>query len=445
MLALFLSSSSPRGSGTTPALAPRHLPIILPGDRHHHSVRPANPLDQGLSSSQRGPEVSVLRHRHYDCPVPYRRLDDPAKLRRLLEAVLLLEGDLTLAELLHHFVEEACSMAGARYGALGVLDDSKTKVADFVAVGLDEKTVRAIGDRPAGKGVLGLLISDPRPLRIADLREHPGRYGFPPNHPEMSSFLGVPVAAHGEVYGNLYLTEKIGAPAFTEDDEVMVVALSQAAGIAIENARLHRQVREMAVYDDRDRIARDLHDAVIQRLFAIGLSLQGISRLVTTPPIAERLSRAVADIDETIRQIRSSIFALSSGRDPGSARSRILDLVRELSPVLGFEARVTFEGALDSTLTETMVEHLLFVLREGLTNVGRHARATGAVVSVGVDDGDCVLTVTDNGAGFDPAAITAGLGLHNLAQRAEKLGGRFEVRSSEHGTTIEWRAPAGLR
>ncbi len=388
--------------------------------------------------------VRKTEPRNYHCrTVPLRSIDDPAKLRRLLDSVLLLERDLALPVLLRHFVEEARSMVGARYGALGVLDEAGTGLAEFVTVGLDEETERAIGPRPKGKGVLGLLISDPHPRRLADLGAHPDSFGFPANHPPMTSFLGVPVTAHGEVFGNLYLTEKIGWPEFTHDDETLMMDLAQAAGIVIENARLHSRVREMAIDDDRHRIARDLHDAVIQRLFAIGLSLQGIMRSATPPAASERLSRAIADIDDTIRQIRSSIFELSSVHDMGGSRSRILTLVRELE-VLGFEAHVTFDGPIDSSLRDPMVDHALFVLREALTNVGRHAKASRANVTVRVIEDECVLTVADNGIGIQPVRSgTTGLGLHNLRRRAEMLGGHLEVRSSVEGTTLEWRAPVG--
>ncbi len=375
--------------------------------------------------------------------VPFRNIEDPAKLRRLLEAVFLLEADLSLPVLLRHIVEEACSMAGARYGALGVLNEDRTGLSEFITVGIEPGLERVIGDRPTGKGVLGLLITDPRPLRLADLKDHPESYGFPPSHPPMTSFLGVPVAVRDEVYGNLYLTEKIGWSEFTKDDEELVMALAQAAGIAIDNARLHGRVREIAVFDDRDRIARDLHDAVIQRLFAIGLSLQGITRSITTASISDRLNRAIVDIDETIRQIRSSIFELSSVRDEEGARARVLRLVNELDPVLGFEVHVSFEGPVDSAMAPESQDHLLFVLREALTNVAKHARATTVSVSVSVRDRECALVVMDNGIGIPDSRPEGGLGLSNLEKRANKLGGRLLINSSAQGTQVNWTVPAG--
>ena len=376
--------------------------------------------------------------------MPYRIIEDPAKLRRLLEAVLLLQADLTLPVLLRHLVQEACAMTGARYGALGVLDDDGTVLAEFITVGIDPETERAIGNRPTGRGVLGLLITDPRPLRLADIRSHPESAGFPPGHPPMTSFLGVPVASRGQVYGNLYLTEKVGWSEFTQDDEALAQALANGAGIAMENARLHQRVQEVAVFEDRDRIARDLHDAVIQRLFAVGLSLQALVNAadVTMGP---RLTRAVADIDDTIRQIRSSIFELTTPAEsaPG-VRAEVLALVHELAEVTGFEVPVTFDGPVDAAVGPEVTEHLLFTVREALTNVARHAAASRASIRITVSGDDCVLEVQDDGQGMGPGR-EGGLGVQNMRRRAEKLGGSLATAPGPggRGTTLTWRARIG--
>ena len=375
--------------------------------------------------------------------MPFRSVEDPAKLRRLLEAVLLLEADLSLPVLLRHFVEEACAMVGARYGALGVLNEDRTSLAQFITVGIDEEAKRAIGSLPTGRGVLGLLISEPQPLRMARLSDHLKSVGFPPNHPPMTSFLGVPVTAHDEVFGNLYLTDKIGWSEFTQDDEDLVRALALAAGIAIENARLHTRIQEVAVFEDRDRIARDLHDAVIQRLFAVGLSLQGITRSITSPRESASLHTAIAELDETIRQIRSSIFELSTADDTSEGpRQLVLSLIRDLETVVGFETHATFEGPVDARLSAELLEHLLFTLREALTNVEKHARGTRVVVTVSVDETSCVLRVQDDGVGLGPASASPrGFGLVNLRRRAEKLGGSLTIESGDRGTALTWRAP----
>ena len=240
--------------------------------------------------------------------MPYRGIEDPAKLRRLLEATLLLEADLELPTLLRHLIDEARSMTSARYGAIGVLNDERTALVEFITVGLEPEEEEKIGARPTGKGVLGVLIADPRPLRLASLASHSDSFGFPPNHPPMTTFLGVPIKVRGEVYGNLYLTDKVGWSEFTSDDESLVEALALAAGIAVENARLHQKVQQVAVYEDRDRLARDLHDTVIQRLFAVGLSLQSMAVAAASSDMTERLDAAVTDLDDTIKQVRSTIY-----------------------------------------------------------------------------------------------------------------------------------------
>ena len=246
--------------------------------------------------------------------MPHHSIEDPTTLRRILDAMLLIEGDLDLPVLLRHVVEEARAMTGARFGALGVLNEDRTGLAEFITVGLDPEEVARIGALPTGKGVLGALIAEPVPLRLARIDSHPETYGFPPEHPPMTSFLGVPLKVRDEIYGNLYLTDKVGWSEFTRDDENLVCSLAVAAGIAIENARLHQRVREVAVFDERDRLARDLHDTVIQRLFGAGLRLQGIAGAVRETDIAQRMGSVVTEIDESITQLRSIIYALRFGR-----------------------------------------------------------------------------------------------------------------------------------
>jgi signal transduction histidine kinase len=375
--------------------------------------------------------------------VPYRAIEDPVKLRRLLEATLLLEADLELPSLLRHLIDEARSMTGARYGAIGVLNDERTSLVEFITVGLEPEEEARIGARPTGKGVLGIFITDPRPLRLADLGSQPDSYGFPPNHPPMTSFLGVPIRVRGEVYGNLYLTDKVGWSEFTSDDESLVEALALAAGIAIENARLHKKVQQVAVYEDRDRLARDLHDTVIQRLFAVGLSLQGMAGEAASSVMSERLETAISDLDETIRQVRSAIYELGSAATESGVRATILSLVRDLNPVVGFSVQVSFDGPVDSVVSPEVAEQLFAVVREALTNIGRHARASHASLSLSVADGACCLRISDDGDGIEPTAVgEGGFGLVNLRRRAEKLQGSFVTESpAAGGTSLIWRVP----
>jgi len=377
--------------------------------------------------------------------VPYHSIDDPAKLRRVLEATLLIEADLELPTLLRHIVNEARSMTNARYGALGVLDDAGTALAEFITSGLDPAEEERIGERPTGRGVLGHLIALPQAMRLSNIGAHPDSYGFPDGHPPMNSFLGVPIIVRDEVYGNLYLTDKVGWSEFTQDDEALIGALAVAAGIAVENARLHARVQQVAVYEERDRLARDLHDTVIQRLFAIGLSLQSMVATPNGERNTDRLTATIADIDDTIRQVRTSIFELGTDGSGRGVREGILTLLQELKPVVGFDIRADFEGPVDTGITDRVAEHLLAVLREAVTNIGRHARADSATVSVRANDGWCVLTVTDDGCGMSGSGSDdrgLGLGLANLSRRADKLHGRFDVESpASGGTVLTWQVP----
>ena len=374
--------------------------------------------------------------------MPHRKVNDPAKLRRLVDAVLIMEADIELPLLLRHLVEEACSLVGARYGALGVLNESRTDLEQFVTVGLSDAAEQAIGPRPAGRGVLGVLITDPVPLRLTDLGVHPDRYGFPANHPPMKSFLGVPVRVRSQVYGNLYLTDKVGAQDFSDEDEALAEALALATGIAIENARLHDRVRMLSVIDDRDRIARDLHDRVIQRVFAVGMSLQGAARLPERDQIVERVNKAVDDLDATVTEIRTAIFELGESPMPGGLRRSAIELAKEMGSSLGMRPEIIFQGPIDNAVPQHVADHLLAVLREALTNVGKHAQATRCTVTISVAD-DVTLEVSDNGAGIRiPLANGAGLGLVNLRSRAEKLKGSFEVQVNEEGgTRLLWQVP----
>jgi signal transduction histidine kinase len=525
------------------------------------------------------------------------------RLRALLDAVVSIGSDLDLRGTLERIVASACQLAGARYGALGVIGPDRTLV-EFIAHGLSPAEHAAIGAPPTGRGVLGLLIDDPRPLRLADVTAHPKSYGFPPNHPPMRSFLGVPIRIRDHVYGNLYLAEKRDGAEFTEDDEQIVVALAAAAGVAIDNARLYsvaqrrqrwlaasseisnllvghvrrsealaliarrarevaeaalvlvlvhddeagvltvevidgpdelrqelagaevpadhqifrevlqsrRQVvvddiakaaplpvrlperpaiivplasveslhgllvvvgadgqadredestmlgsfaaqaalaferalaqeeREMfAILEDRERIARDLHDVVIQRLFATGMQLQTVARLSPRPEVQERINSAVDGLDATIRDIRSAIFEL---RTPMTAalRTEIREIVASSAEQLGFRPNLELVGPLDSAVPTEVRSDVLAVLREALSNVVRHAGATAVDVLVQARGGTITLRVADNGRGIPPQARRSGL--KNLAARAERLGGSMEVRDNvPRGTVLEWSVP----
>jgi signal transduction histidine kinase len=369
----------------------------------------------------------------------------PHSLRQLLEAVTSVGSDLDLPTILQRVVESAAMLVDARYGALGVLDEDGTQLAQFLTVGIDEETQARIGHLPTGQGILGLLIVDPRPIRLPDLTEHPDSYGFPPHHPPMTSFLGVPIRVRGEVFGNLYLTDKRSATTFSDIDVELTTALASAAAMAIENARLHARMQDVVVFEDRERIARDLHDTVIQRLFATGLSLQGAARLAERPEVVDRINSAVDDLDVTVRHIRTAIFGLESSRPRGEGvRSRVLAVIGEATGPLGFEPRVLFDGPVDSVASDDVATELLATLRESLSNVARHAGAKRVDVELAASGTDLVLTVRDDGAGLPPERGSGGHGLDNMAARAKRCGGSCSVHTGpEGGTVVEWRVPLG--
>jgi signal transduction histidine kinase len=370
----------------------------------------------------------------------------PRSLRQLLDAVLTVGSDLDLPAMLQRIVEAAVELVHARYGALGVLDDSRTRLAQFITVGIDDETHKAIGDLPEGHGILGLLIVDAKPLRLPDLREHPDSYGFPPHHPPMRSFLGVPVRVRQQVFGNLYLTDKTSAEVFTDVDEELVVGLAAAAGVAIDNARLHARIQELTLVEDRERIARDLHDTVVQRLFATGLSLQGAAGLIHSDPetAVHRVEDSVDELDLTVKHIRSAIFGLESRveRNRDGVRTRVLGLVAESAPLLGFEPTVLFEGPVDTATPEPVATDMLAALREALSNVARHAGASRVDVVVNVDTTSLTLRVTDDGVGPPAPGQPRGHGLDNMKARAAQREGAFNISPADpRGTVIEWRVP----
>lgn len=516
------------------------------------------------------------------------------RLRSLLDAVVGIGSDLDLRSTLERIVVAACQLAGAKYGALGVVGADR-KLVEFITHGIDPKTHAAIGDLPTGRGVLGLLIDDPRPVRLPDITRHPQSAGFPPNHPPMHSFLGVPVRIRDQVFGNLYLAEKQGGSEFTDDDEEIVVALAVAAGAAVENARLYelaqrrerwlnataeivmtvsgqvrqhealhlvaRHAREVAraalvavllrdeaagvltveavasgipvdgflghafevagtafepvlagqepavvddvgvaapwpmalpalrafsspfaegvllvayegeersadellllnafaaqaglaierararedreqllVVSDRERIARDLHDVVIQRLFASGLQLQTAAAMAVKPDVAKRIGTVVDDLDSTIRDIRGAIFQLRAPVEQ-SLRAEVRSLVSSAAQSLDFKPNLVLDGALDSVVPDELRSELLAVLREALSNVVRHAEASRVDIRISVDSEHLAASVADDGKG---GARERG-GLRNLRERAEVLGGECVVGAVEpSGTRLLWRVP----
>ncbi len=371
------------------------------------------------------------------------------RLPGLLQAVVAVASHLHSDVTLRRIADAARILAGARYAALGVVGADRRHLSNFVAVGVNEETIAGMGEYPHARGILGLLLDEPKPLRLADVTAHPAAHGFPPGHPPMRTFLGVPILVRGVVFGNLYLAEKAGGEEFTDADEDIVLALAAAAGVAIEIARQYedaqraqRDLGRLAVYEDRDRIARDLHDLVIQRLFATGLSLQGLGRYLNDPGAEARLDSAVNDLDETIREIRRTIFSLQQS-DPLDIglRARVLEVVSQSRTALGFEPHVRLEGPLDEGVPAPVQGHLLAVLRELLANVARHAEASATEIVVRAEAGLLTVIVADDGVGMGSTRRRSGLG--NIRQRAETLAGSIGTTSglNARGTTVAWTVP----
>lgn len=368
-------------------------------------------------------------------------LSENVRLREFYRATLDVAAHLSLSEVLQRIVTTACTITGARYGALGILDDTGT-ISEFVLEGADPEWVALVGHPPEGKGLIGHLVEHPDALRLDEISAHPSSVGFPAGHPPMHSFLGIPIRIGDTVFGNLYLTEKTNGESFTEDDETLVVAFATAASVAIQNARLYEESEEFAVVRERERIARDLHDRVIQRLFATGMSLEAASRTAPNDVSRAVLARAVDELDDTIREIRSTIFELGH-TDTESLTTTIQGIADELEPLLGFAPVILIEGPLDEDVPFRTREHLIIVIREALTNIAKHAHATSAHIMLRVDT-ELSLRISDNGiglSGVDPA--TSSRGLHNMRERAELLGGRFETSQGGDGTTITWTVPLG--
>ena len=365
----------------------------------------------------------------------------PDDLQHLLDAIVSIGSELSLPIVLRRIIETATDLVDAQFGALGVLDESGTHLSQFLYSGIDEATAAAIGDLPSGKGILGTLIVDPRPIRLAELSAHADSFGFPPNHPPMGSFLGVPIRIRGQVFGNLYLCGKTTGAEFTYADEQLVIGLATAAGVAIENARLHARVGELRVVEDRERIARDLHDTVIQRMFAIGLRMQGLAATATEAATVERLQQMIEDLDDTVRDIRTTIFELQRPRIPGrSLRQEILDLVDEINSPSNFSIAIRFDGPVDLAVPDTTADHLIAVVRESVTNAVRHSGGSEIAIDISVGD-HLEARVSDNGSGVEDNA-PRGNGLHNLQSRALELGGECSVdRSQSDGTVVVWRVP----
>lgn len=358
---------------------------------------------------------------------------DPSQVFNMMKSSASIVEAADLQALLDELVRTAVETTGARYGALGVLGEHG-QLAEFRHQGMDPKTVAEIGHLPVGKGVLGTLIRKAEALIVDEITEHPDSIGFPPGHPKMGPFLGVPVMAGDRVFGNLYLTDKPGG--FNEDDLIVVSGLAVLAGTAVESARMRKKLGELALVDDRERIARDLHDSIIQDLFGVGLSLQSLAMRLTGQD-ETMLNDTVDQIDSIIVRLRGLIFGLNRpGKAPGTFRDSIDGMLADLSKPFDVSIRLNIDA--EDPGDPELANHIRHIVKETVSNSLRHSGAKNITVDVERYEDRMIMVVTDDGIGFDPATVKRGLGLGNLDDRVRRLGGSVSIRSgADKGTVVE--------
>jgi len=370
-----------------------------------------------------------------------------AGFEALNEATRAIAGVLALDDVLQVIVDRVRDLVQARYAALGIVDSSGT-IERFITTGMTSDEQASIGPPPRGHGLLGLIIREGRSYRIPDIGAHADSYGFPPYHPPMRSFLGVPVTMKGKPVGNLYLTEKIGSDEFDAQDMRLVEMFALHAGIGIENARLHEQVQRLAIVEERDRIAKDLHDGIIQSIYAVGLTLEDVPELIREDPDAgtATVDRAIDALHGAIRDIRNFISGLRPELlDGADLATGLATLVEEFSRTAAVQTELDVGDAGPDPRPEVRMQ-LLQVAREALSNVARHAAASRVEVGLRRLDGLLLLTIADNGRGFQPDAPRAEshLGLGNMAARAAALDGSFSIESRPGGgTRVSVEVPLG--
>lgn len=384
------------------------------------------------------------------CPRVEAHLDEHA-LRRLLRAGRYLVSDLDLDSLLGRVLETAVEITGARYAALGVLNEDRSGLASFIYRGIDEQSRGRIGDLPTGRGVLGVLIDDPKPLRLAEVSAHPDSFGFPEGHPQMHGFLGVPIVIHGEPWGNLYLTEKAGSAPFDEADEAVIVVLAEWAAIAIGNARSVAAERLRLTMDaaEQERLqwARELHDESLQGLAAIRLMLAG-GRRQGDAGLESAADRALEQIDAEIAAMRALISDLRPDSLDRLGVAAALDgLARRVEArSKGVQIEVEADRKVRGRFDQAVEIAVYRVAQEAITNAIRHGLAERIRVALAPRDGDIELRVIDEGAGFDPEAADLGFGIVGMTERAELAGGSIAIESAPGGgATVRMRLPIGDR
>jgi signal transduction histidine kinase len=366
---------------------------------------------------------------------------DAAALNAVDEAARAIAGVLDIEDALQLIVERVRSLVGARYAALGIVGPDD-RIQRFITSGMTPHQREAIGPLPRGRGLLGLIIHKERSYRIPNIAAHPDSSGFPANHPPMTSFLGVPVTSRGRSVGNFYLTDKAEASQFTSDDQRLVELFALHAGIAIDNARLHQQAADYAIVQERDRIGRDLHDGIIQSLYAVSLSLEDVPEMMTSSPAeAEgRVDSAIDSLQTSIRELRNFIYGLRPETfDGADVPAGIVALAEQFRYNTLVEIEIDVDATAGRDLSRDHGAELLHLVRESLSNAARHARARHLVVTFRPEVVGATLVVADDGVGFDVSGpVVAGhQGLANMSARAAAIGADLRVESVKgEGTRI---------
>lgn len=364
-------------------------------------------------------------------------------LEALNEAGLAMAAELDLDKVLQLIVDSARDLVEARYSALAVGDwrgGGPGSTQQFVHSGMTPAQARSVKHWPRGVGLLGAVIHEQHSIRATDIGQDPRSSGFPAGHPVMSSFLGVPIIGASETLGNLYLTDKRSGEQFTEEDQRLVEMLAAHAAVAIQNARLYSEVERLAVLEERSRIGMDLHDGVIQSIYAVGLTLES-ARLALpdgSEETSELLDVAIGALNDSIRDIRNFILDLRPRRFSGDAQMGLASLIREFQANTMIPVNMSMPEPLDE-LELPAARAIFLTTQEALANIARHARAAEVDVQLETGPDGVTLTIKDNGQGFDTdsEAMRIGHGLANMQARAEGLGGAFTVRSARgQGTTI---------
>jgi signal transduction histidine kinase len=369
-------------------------------------------------------------------------------LKAVSDAVLAVAAELSVEDVLQRLVDSARDLADARFAALG-LPDGDGGFRRFLTSGMSDELIASLGPLPRTHGVLGAMLETQEPYRTRDIHEHPRFRGWwPTGHPDMRSFLGVPIVAPAGVIGAFYLTEKVGAPDFTDEDEELIGLLAAHAAIAIANARLYEETRELSIVAERNRLALDLHDVVAQKLFGLVLTAEAAQTLSERDPDAarEQVAKLPPLAREALDELRSLVFEL---RPPDLERDGLCGALRKHVEVLRRLQQREIELDVDDELPADADRDgdVLRIAQEALQNALRHAHAERVTVGLRAADGHVVLEVSDDGVGFDPDAArlrARRLGLTSMEERARRIGGRLEIRSERGaGTTVRLEVGAG--